>query len=83
MSAAHAYEDLHHLVDRLPLDQARRLLRLVKHDPELAAYAPEPAADLQEAASPRLASAGIFESGRGDLSERVEELAAERFNHSM
>ncbi|MFI6882776.1 hypothetical protein [Streptosporangium canum] len=81
MSAGHAYEELHHLVDRLSPDQARRLLRLVKTDPELAEAADE------EASEPvrrrRLSIAGIGASGEGDLSERVEDLLAERFNRSV
>ncbi|MEU8268545.1 hypothetical protein AB0B89_15415 [Sphaerisporangium sp. NPDC049002] len=80
MSAGHAHEELHHLVDRLSPDQARRLLRLVKTDPDLAEVAEE------ESSEPvrrrRLSIAGIGASGEGDLSERVEDLLAERFNRS-
>ncbi|MEV4103583.1 hypothetical protein AB0J42_25280 [Nonomuraea sp. NPDC049649] len=72
MSAEHAHEELHHLVDRLSPDQARRLLRLVKTDPELAEAADEPVRRR------RLSIAGIGASGEGDLSERVEDLLAER-----
>ncbi|MFF4412963.1 hypothetical protein ACFYY8_10565 [Streptosporangium sp. NPDC001559] len=64
MSAGHAYEELHHLVDRLSPDQARRLLRLVKTDPELAEATEE------ERSGPvrrrRLSIAGIGASGEGD-----------------
>ncbi|MFF3443411.1 hypothetical protein [Streptosporangium sp. NPDC002721] len=80
MTAGHAHEQLHHLVDRLSPDQARRLLRLVKTDPELAETVDE------ETDGPvrrrRLSIAGIGASGEGDLSERVEDLLAERFNRS-
>ncbi|WP_214325307.1 hypothetical protein [Nonomuraea sediminis] len=76
---AHEYEELHHLVDRLSPDQARRLLRLVKTDPDLAVD--------KETNEPvrrrRLSIAGIGASGEGDLSERVEDLLAERFNRSV
>ncbi|WP_084957359.1 hypothetical protein [Thermoactinospora rubra] len=81
MSAGHALEELHHLVDRLSPDQARRLLRLVKRDPE-----PAPATDDGPSAPERrrrLSIAGIGASRKGDLSERVEELPAERFNQSL
>lgn len=68
-------------MDRLSPDQARRLLRLVKTDPELAEAADE------ERSGPvrrrRLSIAGIGASGEGDLSERVEDLLAERFNRSV
>ncbi|MGI5268758.1 hypothetical protein ACQEUU_06385 [Nonomuraea sp. CA-218870] len=81
MSAEHAHDELHHLVDRLSPEQARRLLRLVKTDPELAEAADE------ESSEPvrrrRLSIAGIGASGEGDLSERVEDLLAERFNRSV
>ncbi|MDR8407251.1 hypothetical protein MTP10_00675 [Nonomuraea sp. 3-1Str] len=78
MSAGHAHEELHHLVDRLSHDQARRLLRLVKTDPELADVSDE----RDEPVRRRLSIAGIGASGEGDLSERVEDLLAERFNRS-
>ncbi|AWS40352.1 hypothetical protein [Streptosporangium sp. 'caverna'] len=81
MTAGHAHEELHHLVDRLSPNQARRLLRLVKTDPELAEAAEDqPDEPVQRR---RLSIAGIGASGQGDLSERVEDLLAERFNQSM
>jgi hypothetical protein len=86
MTAVRVYDRLHHMVDRLTPSQAHRLLRFAQHDPELAACADEAteAAPVGETQDPRpLASAGIFDSGRGDLAERVDELVAERFNHSM
>ncbi|WP_433439422.1 hypothetical protein [Nonomuraea sp. CA-141351] len=79
MSAGHAHEELHHLVDRLSPDQARRLLRLVKTDPELANLSDEQDKPVRR----RLSIAGIGASGEGDLSERVEDLLAERFNRSV
>ncbi|MEU4542226.1 hypothetical protein [Nonomuraea dietziae] len=81
MSAGHAYEELHHLVDRLSPDQARRLLRLVKTDPELAEAVDEGLP--QSTRRRRLSIAGIGASGEGDLSERVEDLLTERFNRSV
>lgn len=81
MSAGHAHEELHHLVDRLSPDQARRLLRLVKTDPELAETADEE--PVEPVRRRRLSIAGIGASGEGDLSERVEDLLAERFNRSV
>lgn len=81
MTAGHAHEELHHLVDRLSPDQARRLLRLVKTDPELAETVDE---QIDEPVRRRrLSIAGIGASGEGDLSERVEDLLAERFNRSV
>ncbi|RSN14308.1 hypothetical protein DMB42_07185 [Nonomuraea sp. WAC 01424] len=79
MSAGHAHEELHHLVDRLSSDQARRLLRLVKTDPELADVSGEDDKPVRR----RLSIAGIGASGEGNLSERVEDLLAERFNRSV
>ncbi|WP_203885289.1 hypothetical protein [Planotetraspora kaengkrachanensis] len=70
MTAENVYEELRHLVDRLSPDQARRLLRLAKTNPEFAE---------QETRNPvrrrRLSIAGIGASGDGHLSER-----GERFN---
>ncbi|YCK41921.1 hypothetical protein ACNF49_50135 [Actinomadura sp. ATCC 39365] len=79
MSAGHAHEELHHLVDRLSSDQARHLLRLVKTDPELADMSGEDDTPVRR----RLSIAGIGASGEGNLSERVEDLLAERFNRSV
>ncbi|WP_204018223.1 hypothetical protein [Sphaerimonospora thailandensis] len=81
MSAGYAHEELHHLVDRLSPNQARRLLRLVKTDPELADAAEE--GGPEPVRRRRLSIAGIGASGQGDLSERVEDLLAERFNRSV
>jgi hypothetical protein len=65
VTAAHDYDDLHHLVDRLSPRQ------LVASDPELAPAA-EPAG--QVAARRQLSITGIWESGRGDLAERHDEI---------
>ncbi len=71
MTAAHDYDDLHHLVDRLSPRQAERLRVLVASDPELAP-ATEP--EGQGAARRHLSITGIWESGRGDLAERHDEI---------
>jgi hypothetical protein len=73
MSAGPAHEELHHLVDRLSPDQARRLLRLARTDPELA----DISAEHDEPVRRRLSIAGIGASGKGDLSERIEDLLPE------
>jgi len=76
VTAAHHYDDLHHLVDRLSPLQAERLRVLVASDPELASAAqPEAKGDGEgEQAGQRLSVIGIWESGRGDLSERHDEI---------
>ncbi|MGW2215712.1 hypothetical protein ACWCSD_12055 [Nonomuraea sp. NPDC001684] len=79
MSAGHAHEELHHLVDRLSPDQARHLLRLVKTDPELADMPGEDDKPVRR----RLTIAGIGASGEGHLSEHVEDLMVEWFNRSV
>ena len=73
MTAAHDYDDLHYLVDRLSPRQAERLRVLVASDPELAAAA-QPAAEGEQAGRRRLTVVGIWESGRGDLSEQHDEI---------
>jgi hypothetical protein len=73
MSAAH--EELHRLVDRLSPDQARRLLRWA--ETELAVLPHD------GPVRRRLSISGIGASGDGHLSERVEDLLAERFNRSV
>lgn len=83
MTAAHDYDDLHHLVDRLPPDQARRLRVLVASDPELARFTePEGEADTKPAPRRQLSIIGIWASGRGDLSERHDEIIRERLKRS-
>jgi hypothetical protein len=79
VSAAHDHDDLHHLVDRLTERQAERLRLLVAADPELASAAEpdsEPAPQQR-----RLSITGIWESGRGDLSERHDEIIRRRLKH--
>jgi len=79
MTAAHDYDDLHHLVDRLTPRQAARLRVLVASDPGLAPAA----AETKEEATARPPSIiGIWESGRNDLSERHDEIIRERLKHS-
>ncbi|MFI7464141.1 hypothetical protein [Nonomuraea sp. NPDC049646] len=67
MSAGHAHEELHHLVD------------LLSSDPALADMPGEDGKPVRR----RLSIAGIGASGGGTLSERVEDLLAERFNRSV
>ncbi|NAS25325.1 hypothetical protein GT755_27030 [Herbidospora sp. NEAU-GS84] len=78
MSADPAYEELHHLVDRLSPGQASRVLRLVRDELAESATA-GPVADSPQR---EVSFIGIGE-GDEDLSERVEEILAERFNRSM
>ncbi len=78
MTAAENYDDLHHLVDRLTPRQAERLRVLVASDPDLAS-AVEPGG---EQATRRPSIIGIWESGRGDLSERHDEIIRERLKRS-
>jgi len=75
VTAARDYDDLHHLVDRLSPRQAERLRVLVASDPELAPAA-EP--EGQGAARRHLSITGIWESGRGDLAERHDEIIRRR-----
>jgi hypothetical protein len=76
VTAAHDYEDLHRLVDRLTPGQARELrnhaLRLVDEEQQV-----EPAAEPRSV--PRdLSFVGIID-GEPDLSARVDEILALRF----
>ena len=79
MTAAHDYEDLHHLVDRLTPGQAERLRVLVAADPELA---PATRPESEHLAARGLSIIGIGDSGRGDLSERHDEIIRERMKRS-
>ncbi len=79
MTAAHDYEDLHHLVDRLTPGQAERLRVLVAADPELA---PATRLESEQAAARGLSIIGIWDSGRDDLSERHDEIIRERLKRS-
>jgi hypothetical protein len=92
VTAAHDYEDMHHLVDRLPPTGVRRLRVLAESDPELAQYLTAgdttqtaPAAEQDGAQGPRrrrLSFAGIIEGGPPDLAENAEDYLHQRFNHS-
>lgn len=79
MTAARDYDDLHHLVDRLTPGQAERLRVLVAADPDLA---PAASPEGEQAASRRVSIIGIWDSGRGDLSERHDEIIRERLKRS-
>lgn len=77
VTAAHDYDDLHHLVDRLSPRQAARLRVLVASDPDLAPAA-HPGAGDDQPQERHLSVIGIWDSGRGDLSERHDEIIRER-----
>jgi hypothetical protein len=78
VSAAHDHDDLHHLVDRLTERQAERLRLLVAADPELA---PAAGPENQDPPQRHLSITGIWESGRGDLSDRHDEIIRGRLKH--
>jgi len=79
VTAAHDYDDLHHLVDRLSPRRAERLRVLVASDPELASAAqPEAQGKGEHAGQRRPSVIGIWESGRSDLSERHDEIIRRR-----
>jgi hypothetical protein len=79
MTAAHDYEVMHHLVDRLPLAGFRRLRLLAASDPELAPFVegagPPPSGD--HALERHLSFIGLGASGRSDVSVRHDELLQE------
>ncbi|GII56868.1 hypothetical protein Pth03_52570 [Planotetraspora thailandica] len=81
MTAAHDYEDLHALVDRLSPDQARDLravaLRLVEANEGL----DHP--DTERSGRRRLSFIGTMNSGVGDLAERHEEILREGLNRPV
>ena len=79
MTAAHDFDDLHHMVDRLTARQAARLRLLVANDPELA---PAAQPDSAHGGEVRPSIVGIWQSGRGDLSERHDEIIRERLKRS-
>lgn len=80
MTAAQDYDALHHLVDRLPPRQARRLRVLVAADPELARFT-EPADEAALAQSRRrLVTTGCISGGPADLAERAEDYLREHFS---
>ncbi|MEV0293354.1 hypothetical protein [Nocardia sp. NPDC050710] len=76
MTAAHDYEDLHRLVDRLTPDQARALravaLQLVVTDAHEVGAAAEPVGKRRR----HLSFAGVMDA-EPDLAERSEELLRE------
>lgn len=82
MAVAHDHEDLRDLVDRLTPDQARSLLQLIERKLATVAEKSVVADNSNEPEHHGLATAGIFDSGHGDLSERVEEVVERRFNRS-
>ncbi|MBA3490379.1 MAG: hypothetical protein H0T78_12730 [Longispora sp.] len=77
MTAAHSYDDLHHLVDRLTPQQAEAvrgvILQLVKTPPESesdqVAEKPQPIR--------QLSFAGLLHSGQGDLGRNAKEIIRE------
>ncbi len=73
VTTAHEYDDLHHLADRLSPRQAERLRVLVASDPELVSAA-QPEAEGKRAGQRRPSVIGIWDSGRGDFSERHDEI---------
>ncbi|WP_204050644.1 hypothetical protein [Microbispora siamensis] len=81
MTAAHDYEDLHALVDRLRPEQVRDLhavvLRLVK------ANESTDRSDAEQEGRRRLSFIGAMRSGVGDLAERHEEVLREGLNRPM
>jgi len=79
VTAAHDYDDLHHLVDRLTPRQAARLRVLVASDPDLASASES---EDEEPTARRPSIIGIWDSGRSDLSERHDEIIRERLKRS-
>jgi len=77
VSTAHDHEELHHLVDRLPPAQARRLLILVESDPDLATYVAHEGED-EPGRTRSLSVIGIWESGRTDASQRHDDYIRDR-----
>lgn len=81
MSAAAEYEELHELVDRLQPDQTRGVLRVLRD----AIEHPErwqSKGKVEPKHRPRLSFTGVGASGRGDLSERVDDYLSDGFGHS-
>ncbi|MFC4060879.1 hypothetical protein ACFOWE_21460 [Planomonospora corallina] len=79
MTAAHDYEEMHHLVDRLPPAGVRRLRLLVESDPELAKFAGASGSEHSESTR-NLSFIGLGASGRSDVSERHDELLREELD---
>lgn len=81
MTAAHDYEDMHHLVDRLTPTQVRRLRLLVTQDEELSQVAQSlPAVDVNEEESVPTGLLALIGSVNGpeDLAERHDDYIRER-----
>jgi hypothetical protein len=80
-----AYEDLHHLVDRLTPDQAAAVravvLQLVVTPPadSIAVQAADEAGDEGGHPVRRLSFAGLLHSGTGDLAARSEDILRDEF----
>ena len=72
MTAAHNYEDLHRLVDRLTPDQARALRAVALQLVVTEAAEPEPTAERRR----RFSFAGVMDA-EPDLAERSEDLLRE------
>jgi hypothetical protein len=77
VTAAHDYEHMHRLVDQLTPDQVRQLRRQALR---LVGESDQESDDPQSATIP--AFAGILD-GPSDLSERIDEFVAERFNRPL
>jgi hypothetical protein len=88
VTAADAHAELHDLVGRLTPDQAWRLRALAACSPELAEIVEQEDETVQREREPpgtsprrrRCPSIGIWESGRGDLSERDDEIIRARMS---
>lgn len=78
VTVAHAYDDLHRLIDRLTPHQVSEVrthvLRLVGRDDEETRHATTPSARPP-------AFAGVLD-GPADLAESIDDFVGERFNHS-
>jgi hypothetical protein len=82
VTAAHDYEDLHALVDRLRPDQARQL-RAVALDLVTSDEVIEQAGAGRPVKRRRLSFIGTMNSGVGDLAERHEEILREGLNRPL
>lgn len=83
MTAARDYEDMHHLVDRLPPAGVRRLRVLAESDPELACFVSQGEPEPEPAAETRLSFVGSVEGGGPpDLARRHEDYLREYFERS-
>jgi hypothetical protein len=84
MTAAHDYEDMHHLVDSLTPAQVRRLRLIITQDEELAEAVEglpgqsEDAEDEETVPADLLALIGSVDTGRTDAAERHDDYIRER-----